>query len=138
MQDLGEAAFAAFVRRRSDKQLERAIGSRPGVTLIMRTMERSFRPEKAFRFAGDIQYVLTSRNGGVRFFVRVGDGRAIARRGDSPDPALTLTTSLPTFARIAAGEANPAKEMLEGNFSIDGDFDLAVRLGEMFGADALL
>ena len=50
---------------------------------------------------------------------------------------MTFRTSVPTFARIASGEIHPAKAMLEGDLEVHGDFELAARLGEMFGQDSL-
>ena len=37
------------------------------------------------------------------------------------------------FARIAAGEVNPAKAIIEGEMDLHGDLGVAARLGEMFG-----
>jgi putative sterol carrier protein len=41
--------------------------------------------------------------------------------------------NVPTFARIAAGEEPGAKAFLEGKIQLDGDFQVAMRLAEMFG-----
>ncbi len=43
-------------------------------------------------------------------------------------------TSVPDFVRVAAREAFPPKLLLEGSLVIEGDFAVAGRLGEMFGA----
>ena len=59
---------------------------------------------------------------------------ASARRGPATDPAVTLRTSVPDFVPLAAREAFPPKLLLEGSLVIEGDFALAGRLGEMFGA----
>jgi alkanesulfonate monooxygenase SsuD/methylene tetrahydromethanopterin reductase-like flavin-dependent oxidoreductase (luciferase family) len=136
----GESAFAAFVRGRSDSQLERTIGSRTGLRVMFKGMERSFVPENANRFEGEIQYVLTGSGGfgGRTWTVEIANGRASARPGPSREPAVTLTTSVPVFARIAARELHPAKALIEGDFMVEGNFDIAARLGEMFGDDSLV
>jgi putative sterol carrier protein len=64
----------------------------------------------------------------------VDGSRAIAEQRDSTSPAVTLRASVPVFVRIAAGELDPARAMLEGQLEIEGDFTVAGRLGEMFGA----
>jgi alkanesulfonate monooxygenase SsuD/methylene tetrahydromethanopterin reductase-like flavin-dependent oxidoreductase (luciferase family)/putative sterol carrier protein len=139
VQRAAESAFAAFVRGRSDAQLERTVGSNAGLRVIFKGMERAFVPEKANGFSGEFQYELTSTNGDRSWFVRVEDGaRVTAQRGRAADPRVTFRTSVPTFARIASGEVHPAKAMLEGQLEIHGDFELAARLGEMFGQDALI
>ena len=40
---------------------------------------------------------------------------------------------MPVFARIAARELPPAKALMDGDFEVTGDFQVASRLGEMFG-----
>jgi alkanesulfonate monooxygenase SsuD/methylene tetrahydromethanopterin reductase-like flavin-dependent oxidoreductase (luciferase family)/putative sterol carrier protein len=139
IQRVGESAFAAFVRGRSDSQLERTIGSSAGLRLIFKGMERAFVPAKANGFTGEFQYELTGRNGDRDWFVRVEDGkRAVARPGRAQDARVTFRTSVPTFARMASGEVHPAKAMIEGELEVRGDFELAARLGEMFGQDSLI
>jgi putative sterol carrier protein len=70
--------------------------------------------------------------------LRIGDGRATAHPGEAEDPAVTLRTTVPVFARVAAQELHPAKAMLEGTLEIEGDFVVAGRIGEMFGQQSLL
>jgi putative sterol carrier protein len=102
-------------------------------------MERSFVPQKANGFSGEFQYELTGRNGDREWMVRVENGEhATAAPGRAANPGVTFRTSVPTFARIASGEIHPAKAMLEGDLEVHGDFELAARLGEMFGQDSLL
>ena len=139
LQRAGESAFAAFVRGRSDAQLERTVGSNAGLRVIFKGMERAFVPAKANGFSGEFQYELTGRNGDREWVVRIDDGeRATAEEGRATNPGVTFRTSVPTFARIASGEVHPAKAMLEGDLEIHGDFELAARLGEMFGQDSLV
>jgi hypothetical protein len=45
---------------------------------------------------------------------------------------------VPTFARIASQEVHPAKAMMEGQMQVEGDFEAAARLGEMFGQESLV
>jgi putative sterol carrier protein len=135
----GESAFAAFVRGRSDAQLERTVGSKAGLRMIFKGMEHAFVPGRANGFSGEFQYELTGPNGDQAWFVRIEDGnRAVAVPGRAAAPGVTFRTSVPTFARIASGEVHPAKAMLEGDLEVRGDFELAARLGEMFGQDSLL
>jgi alkanesulfonate monooxygenase SsuD/methylene tetrahydromethanopterin reductase-like flavin-dependent oxidoreductase (luciferase family)/putative sterol carrier protein len=139
LQRAGESAFAAFVRGRSDTQLERTVGSNAGLRVIFKGMERAFMPAKANGFTGEFQYELTGRNGDREWVVRIEGGKRVtAEPGRAQDPGVTFRTSVPTFARIASGEIHPAKAMLEGQLEVHGDFELAARLGEMFGQDSLV
>jgi len=128
-----EAAFALLVRGKSDEQIERRVGSGPILRAIFKGMQRAFRPDRAGGFRGDIQYELRGRRGLKRWVIRIDDGAAVAGPGRSPHPALVIRTSVPTFARMVARELPPAKAWFEGRIQIEGDFQLAAKLGEMFG-----
>jgi hypothetical protein len=130
---LSEAAFAAFVRRRSDRQLERLFGSGPGLRAIFKRMEQLFDPAKTGGFAGEIQYELIGAHGVKKWVVRIDGGRAITRAGEAPAPAATLRMRLPLFVRVAARELHPAKAYREGWLEITGNFDVAARISVMFG-----
>ena len=49
---------------------------------------------------------------------------------------MTLRAGLPVFARLFARELNPAKALLEGDLEVEGDFQVASKVGYMFGDDA--
>jgi putative sterol carrier protein len=66
--------------------------------------------------------------------VSVDASRAVAEPRTSSSPAVTLRARVPVFVRIAAGELDPARAMLDGRLEIEGDYTVAGRLGEMFGA----
>jgi alkanesulfonate monooxygenase SsuD/methylene tetrahydromethanopterin reductase-like flavin-dependent oxidoreductase (luciferase family)/putative sterol carrier protein len=137
LDELGQAAFASFVRGRSDDQLDRVIGSDAGMRMIFKGMERAFMPEKADGFEGAIQYELESaRNGPQRWVVRIDEGRAVAEPGTADDAAVTFRAPVPVFARVIAGVTNPAAAMIDGEFRVHGDFEVAGRLGEMFGQES--
>jgi hypothetical protein len=134
MEARGELAFRAFVRRSSDRRLERTLGSDAGLRMIFNEMGRQFVPENANGFAGDIQYDLRSAGGRERSWtVAIGPDRALARPGASADPKLVLRLGLADFLRIAGRDLDPGKALLTGRMDLRGDFSVAVRLGEMFG-----
>jgi putative sterol carrier protein len=101
--------------------------------MVFRGMERNFRPDKTGGFSGDIQYELLVDGRPRRWVVRIRSEGVEARPARSPNPALTLRMALPVFARLVSGEVPPAQAFMEGKIEIEGDFQIAVRLGEMFG-----
>ena len=131
-----EDAFAAFIRGRDDKTLDRLIGSAPGLRMAFGGMERAFVPENAGGFRGDIQWELEGSRGLKVWHVRVYEDRASARPGEGDDPKVTMRMPVPLFARVLAREVDPAKAMLEGRLAITGDFNVASRIGPMFGEQA--
>jgi hypothetical protein len=130
----GEAGLAAMVRGRTDEQLYRIFDRGPGLAAIFKGMERAFVREKARGFEGEIEYVLRGRHDDRSWTVLIADGRAVARRGRATDPVVTFRASVPDFVRIAARVAHPPKLLLEGDLVIEGDYAVAGRVGEMFGA----
>ena len=134
LQQKMESGFETFVRGRSDGQLERTIGSRIGLQTIFNAMARRFEPDKSGGFKGDVQYELGYSDGTTRrWVVRIYGDRAEARPATSPRAALTMRLGLPTFARLLARELPPAEAFMQGKIEIEGDFQVAGRLGEMFG-----
>jgi hypothetical protein len=129
-----ESAFASFVRGRSDEQLDRLMSSGPGLRVLFKGMEMAFVPEAAGGFSGDILYELRGSRGPRPWTVSIDGSRAVAEPGVASAPAVTLRAEVPVFVRIAAGELDPARAMLDGRLEIEGDFTVAGRLGEMFGA----
>jgi hypothetical protein len=129
----GERLFTWFVRRSSDERLERTIGSRRGLAIVFGAMARAYRPDRAGGFSGDIRYELTAAHGGVRTWtVACGpDGARAAPRATSA-PALTIKTTVADFARVAGQDLDPVKALLSGRMELEGDFALALRLGDMF------
>jgi alkanesulfonate monooxygenase SsuD/methylene tetrahydromethanopterin reductase-like flavin-dependent oxidoreductase (luciferase family)/putative sterol carrier protein len=131
--DLVESAFAAFVRGRSDEQLDRLVGTGPGLRLIFKGMENAFVPEAARGFTGDIYYDLRASRGQQPWTLAVDGSRAVAEPRASSSPAVTLRAEVPVFVRIVAGDLDPMRAMLDGRLEVEGDFAVAGRLDEMFG-----
>jgi hypothetical protein len=128
-----EGAFASFVRGRSDEQLDRLMGSNAGLRLLFKGMESAYVPEAAGGFEGEILYDLSAQRGPRPWTVTVDARRAVAEPRMAESPAVTMRASVPVFVRIAAGELDPARAMLEGALEFEGDFVVGGRLGEMFG-----
>jgi len=127
-----EALFARLVRGRSDSQLELIMPALARV--IFKGMERAFRADRAYGFAGEIQYDLQGRDGLRNWTIGIADGKARARPGPSEHARATLRMSGPTFVRISAGVLDPMTAVLERRLEVEGDVDVVSRLGEMFGA----
>jgi hypothetical protein len=129
-----EAVFRQFVRRSSDARLERTAGSERGLKVVFGAMSRAYRPDRAAGWSGDIRYELTDSRGAVRTWtVTCTPTGAHAVPAAAPDPALTIKLGLVDFIRLAGRDLDPAVALLTGRMDLEGNFDVAVRLGEMFG-----
>jgi alkanesulfonate monooxygenase SsuD/methylene tetrahydromethanopterin reductase-like flavin-dependent oxidoreductase (luciferase family) len=131
-----EELLARLVRGASDEQLEKRFGTRVAQTVIFQGMARSFRPDRADGFQGDIVYELTYPRDGRdadSWTISVQSGRASARPGRSAEPKLVMRMPLVDFAKIAGREQDPSLPLLSGRIEMEGDYKLAIKLGEMFG-----
>jgi len=129
--------LARFVDGAGDAVLERRFGSTLAQRALFTGMARSFEPEAAAGFQGALVYELSrpaTGSGPVRWTILVQDGHASAQPGGAADPKLTVRYQLSDFLRIAAGTIDPAVPLLEDRASFEGEFALAARLPEMFGA----
>src|SRR5207247_1497316 len=139
LQRRGQDAVARFVRGATDAQLERRFGNQLALRAIFTGMTRQFDPKLARGFEGDILYELEHHvDGGAarppdRWTVRVRGEKATAAPEGSAEPAVTLRVAIPDFARLIADEVHVTKLLLEGRFQVEGDFQVAARLSEMFG-----
>jgi SCP-2 sterol transfer family len=133
------AVLARLVRDASDEKVERRFGSSLAQKAMFAGMVRGFEPDAAAGFQGRIVYELERPATGeatVAWTIEVLDGHASARPGAASGAALTLRFQLADFVRIAAGTMDPAAPLLTNRASLTGDFALAARLPEMFGASS--
>jgi putative sterol carrier protein len=129
-----ESAFAAFVHGRSDEQLDRFMGGGPGLRLIFKGMESAFVPDAARGFKGEIFYDLRASRGPQPWTLSIDGSRAVAEPRAATSPAVTLRSEVAVFVRIASGDLDPMRAILDGRLEVEGDFAVAGRLDEMFGA----
>jgi putative sterol carrier protein len=102
-------------------------------------MVRRFRPERAGGFEGELQYVLGMSDGTAKTWTVVVEGdRARASAGPARSPALTVRLAVADIARVAAGELDLGSALFDGRLGLEGDLELATRLGPMFGAPSPL
>ena len=101
--------------------------------MIFGGMAQRFRPERAGGFEGEIQYELRGAEGVHAWVVLVEGESASVRPGRAAAPALTIRAGLADFARLATRELDPGKAMMSGRLELDGDFEVAAKLSEMFG-----
>ncbi len=124
-----EEAFLQELRNKSDEELEKLVEDVPVLQMIFERMAADFQPEHARGFEGDICYELD----GHVWTVRVEGDRAAAAESKAEVPAVTIRTSVPTFLRSISGEDNAALATMEGRITLEGDVQVAMRLGDMFG-----
>jgi alkanesulfonate monooxygenase SsuD/methylene tetrahydromethanopterin reductase-like flavin-dependent oxidoreductase (luciferase family) len=121
----------------TDEQVERRFSSPLALRALFTGMARSYAPDAVPDFEGRLVYELARPATGqpsARWTVHVHNGRASAHQGADGGAKLKIQFTLADFVRIAAGAIDPAEPLLAGRASFDGDFALAAKLPEMFGA----
>ena len=121
----------------TDAQVERRLSAPFAQRTLFTAMARSYSAGVEPDFEGRIVYVLERPDTGkppVRWTIHVHDRRATAYEGGDSRPKLTVRFRLSDFVRIAAGELDAVQPLLTNRASFEGDFSLAAKLPEMFGA----
>jgi hypothetical protein len=129
--------LARMVDGATDAQVERRFSASVAQRALFSAMARSYSAGVEPSFEGRLVYVLERPETGrppARWTIHVHDGRATAYEGGDSRPKLTVRFRLSDFVRIAAGELDAAQPLLTNRASFEGDFALAAKLPEMFGA----
>jgi hypothetical protein len=138
LQRQGQERFVAFLKGKSDDQLDRIVGNNVVLGMIFKGMARSFDPTKAQGLdSGSIQYELKGARRTHRWAVRIAGPRATAMRGFAHDPVVTLRMTVATFGGIVGGDVDAMRAFFEGSITVEGDLGVAARLGELFGASSV-
>ena len=48
-------------------------------------------------------------------------------------PDLTITAPADIWLKMARGEINRAQALMDGRYKVEGDMDLLIKMGEIFG-----
>lgn len=64
----------------------------------------------------------------------IADGRCSFREGEASSPQLTIRSPGEIWLKIARGEINRAKALMDGLYQVEGDMSLLLRIGELFHA----
>jgi len=121
----------------SDEQVEKRFSSPLAQRALFSGMARSFVPDAVPGFEGRLVYELSrpaSSQPPARWTIQIHNGRASAHQGADNGAKLTVRFTLADFIRIAAGTMDAAEPLLGNRASFEGDFALAAKLPEMFGA----
>jgi hypothetical protein len=128
----GSRAFKTFVRNSSDRRLELTFGTRAGLRMLFAQLAVRV-PAFAATLAGELQCDLRRGDGSLTVWsIDARSGRATVRQGPAARPALTARLSVADMIRIAAGELDPGRAVLEGRLDFAGDFGLMTRLTSLF------
>lgn len=100
---------------------------------IIEGMPLAFDPAAAGDLQAEIQFDLQGEGGG-QWVVSISNGRCSVRNGESQAPTLTIKSPGDVWMKIARGEIDRPKALMEGLYKVEGDFNLLTRMPQLFGA----
>ncbi|WP_051408942.1 SCP2 sterol-binding domain-containing protein [Syntrophorhabdus aromaticivorans] len=80
---------------------------------------------------GDIQFDLSGEGGG-QLFLSIAGGQCTSHEGTSPNPLLTIRSPADVWLKIASGEIDRPRALMDGLYTVEGDMGLLSRMGELF------
>jgi class 3 adenylate cyclase len=141
------ARSAAVVRARSvlqrltastaDRDLARRMRRPLAQWTVFSAMARTFDADESFEFEGDLVFELVSPDADtapVWWTLEIRGDKAVARRGDSSNPTVTVRVRTDDLIRITSGQLHPLKPFIAGRLTLSGDVLVGLRLPEMFGS----
>ena len=87
--------------------------------------------EVAADLRGEIQFDL-SGDGGGRLVLAIEHGRCNVREGDAVSPILKISSPADVWLKIARGEINAPKALMDGLYKVEGDINILIAMREIF------
>ncbi len=81
----------------------------------------------------DIQFEISGEGGG-KMVLSIENGQCTFREGEAISPRLSIRSPDEVWLKIARGEINRAKALMDGLYQVEGDMSLLLKLGELFQA----
>jgi len=81
----------------------------------------------------DIQFDISGEGGG-KMVLSIAGGRCTFREGEATSPRLIIRSPGEIWLKVARGEINRAKALMDGLYQVEGDMSLLLRMGEIFHA----
>ncbi len=98
-------------------------------------MPRAFNSAEGKDISAEIQFDISGEGGG-RMVLSIADGRCTYREGEAKSPRLTIRSPGDIWLKVARGEINRAKALMDGLYRVEGDMSLLLKMGELFRSPA--
>jgi len=100
---------------------------------LIEGMPTAFDPLAAGDLRTEIQFDISGEGGG-RWIVCIAGERCEVRMGEAVAPALTIESPGDVWVKIARGEIDRPKALMQGLYKVKGDMKLLARMPQLFGA----
>jgi putative sterol carrier protein len=99
---------------------------------LIEGMPNAFDPEAAQGLKAQIEYDISGEGGG-KWVLTIANGQCEVKRGEAPEADLRIQSSADVWVKIAKGEIDRPKALMQGLYKVEGDMNLLVRLPQLFG-----
>jgi putative sterol carrier protein len=99
---------------------------------LIEGMPTAFDPLAAGDLQTEIQFDISGEGGG-RWIISIVGGRCEVRRGEAVAPALTIESPGDVWVKVARGEIDRPKALMQGLYKVKGDMNVLARMPQLFG-----
>jgi putative sterol carrier protein len=122
-----------YLRRKYRVSPEAAAAVPDTAEKIIEGMPNAFDPEAAGDLRAEIQFDISGAGGG-KWVVSISGGHCQARKGESLSPSITIESPGDVWVKIARGEIDRPKALMQGLYKVKGDMKVLARMPQLFGA----
>ena len=122
-----------YLKRKYRVSPEAAAAVPDSAAKLIEGMPSAFDPAAAGDLRTDIQFDISGEEGG-KWVISIAKGRCEVRQGEAHAPDLTIETSGEVWVKIAKGEIDRPRALIQGLYKVKGDMKLLTRMPQLFGA----
>ena len=124
-----------YLRRKYRVRPEAAAAIPHTAKELIEGMPAAFDPAAAGDLKTEIQFDISGEGGG-KWAISIAGGRCEVRGGETVGPALTIESPADVWVKIARGEIDRPKALMQGLYKVKGDMNVLVRMPQLFGGRA--
>jgi len=122
-----------YLRRKYRVSPEAAAAVPDTAGKLIEGMPSAFDPAAAGDLRAEIQFDISGEGGG-QWVVSIDGGRCEVRQGIANAPTLTIEAPADVWLKIARGEIDRPKALMEGLYKVKGDMKVLIQMSQIFGA----
>jgi putative sterol carrier protein len=122
-----------YLKRKYRVSPEAAAAVPNSATKLIEGMPSAFDPAAAGGLQAEIQFDISGPEGG-KWVLSIADGRCEVRKGEAIAPVLTIDSPGEIWVKIARGEIDRPKALMQGLYRVKGDMKVLARMPQLFGA----
>ena len=122
-----------YLKRKYRVSREEAAAVADTAEKIIEGMPKAFDREAAGDLRAEVQFDISGAGGG-KWVVSISGGHCGVRKGETLSPAVTIESPGEIWVKIARGEIDRPKALMQGLYNVKGDMKILARMPQLFGA----